>query len=114
MFGKKPPKIEKTRIERALGSSQPIPVEAAQTFGQSNKRRAPRKKIWAPCQLTWPPNGLVRAICIDVSETGARLRFSHKVVLVDRFRLSCPSLNLDHDCQIIRQDGFDASVRFVP
>ncbi len=113
MFGKKPPKIEKTRIERALGSSQPIPAEAAQTSRHSNKRKASRKNIWAPCQLTWPPNGLVRAICIDVSDTGARLRFSHKIVLVDRFRLSCPVLNLDHDCEIIRQDGFDASVRFV-
>lgn len=114
MFGKKPPKIEKSRIERALGNSRPAPADAAQASTNSDKRRSPLKKIWAPCRLSWPPNGSADGVCIDVSETGAQIRFRHKIIVPDELRLSCPRLNLNHDCEIVRQDGLDASVRFLP
>lgn len=113
MFGKKPPKIEKSQIERALGSSRPVPIEADQASRNSDKRRSPRRKIWAPCRLTWPPNASADGVCIDVSETGARIRFSHKIIVPDHLRISCPRLNLNQDCEIVRQDGLDASVRFL-
>ena len=39
MFGKKPPKIEKSQIERALGSSQPVPAQAALVSRNIDKRK---------------------------------------------------------------------------
>jgi len=114
MFGKKPPKIEKSQIERALGSSRPLPADAAQASRNSDKRKSPRRKIWAPCRLTWTPNGSADGVCIDVSETGALIRFRHKNVMPAHLRLSCPRLNLNCDCEIVRQDGLDVSVRFLP
>lgn len=114
MFEKKHPKIKKSQIKRALGSSQPLSAEAAQASGNSERRKSSRRKIWAPCRLTWSPNGSADGVCLDVSETSARIRFRHKIVVPVRFRLYCPRLDLNHDCELVRQDGFDASVRFLP
>ena len=113
MFGKKPPKIEKSQIERALGSSQPVPAEAAKVSRNIDKRRSPRRKIWAQCRLTWMPNGSADGMCVDVSETGALIRFGNKQVVPALLRLSCPRFNLNCDCEVIRQDGLDVSVRFI-
>ena len=113
MFGKKPPKIEKSQIERALGSSQPVPAQAALVSRNIDKRKSLRRKIWAPCRLTWMPNGSADGMCVDVSDTGALIRFGNKHVVPARLRLSCPRFNLNCDCEIIRQDGLDVSVRFL-
>lgn len=64
--------------------------------------------------MTWTPNGSADGVCIDVSETGALIRFRHKNVMPAHLRLSCPRLNLNCDCEIVRQDGLDVSVRFLP
>lgn len=112
MFGKKPPGIGKSRIEGALKSSKPTgPSSAA---NGSSKRKSPRQKAWAPCRLTWPPNGRADGVCLDASETGARIRFAHKVVVPDRFTLICPRLGLNRTCELSWQDDVDAAVRFIP
>jgi hypothetical protein len=51
---------------------------------------------------------------LDVSETGALIRFGNKHVVPAHLTLSCPRLNLNCDCEIVRQDGLDVSVRFLP
>lgn len=114
MFGKKLPSIGKSRIERALSSSQPVPVNPSMAPKNQGKRKSARKETWAPCRLTWPPNGRADGICIDVSGTGAQIRFSHRIIVPDHLRLASARLNLNCNCEIVRQDGFDASVRFLP
>lgn len=113
IFGKKPPKIEKSQIERALASSRLVPAHAAQASRITDKRKSPRRKIWAPCRLTWMPHGSADGMCVDVSETGALIRFRNKHVVPSHLRLSCPRLNLNCDCEIVRLDGLDVSVRFL-
>lgn len=113
MFGKKPPKIEKAQIARALGSSRPVPAHAAQVSRNTEKRKSPRRKIWAPCRLTWMPNGSADGMCVDLSETGALIRFRNKHVVPANLRLFCPRLNVNCDCKVVRQEGLDLSVRFL-
>lgn len=113
MFGKKPPEVGKSQIERALSSSKHAPASMLSGSKGSGKRKAAREKVWAPCRLIWAPNGRVEGVCIDVSETGARIRFSHKVIAPNQFTLICARLGLNRDCEIIWQDGFDAAVRFL-
>ena len=114
MFGKKPPKIEKLQIKRALSSSQPVPANPSTANKIQGKPKSARKKIWAPCRLTWPPNGRADGVCIDVSDTGAQIRFSHRIIVPDHLKLTSFRLNLNRNCEIVRQDGFDASVPFLP
>jgi hypothetical protein len=113
VFGKKPPGIRKSQIERALSSSQPAPAIAPSGPKGHGKRKSPREKVWAPCRLIWPPNGRADGVCIDVSETGARIRFSHKIIVPDHLTMICARHGLNTECEIVRQDGFDAAVRFL-
>jgi hypothetical protein len=114
VFGKKPPEIGKSQIDRALNSSKPAPASSPFLSKSAGKRKSPREKVWAACRLIWPPNGHADGVCIDVSNTGARIRFSHKIIVPGRLTLICARLGLNRECEIIRQDGFDAVVRFRP
>ncbi|MFN3911899.1 PilZ domain-containing protein [Hyphomonas sp.] len=77
-------------------------------------RKSARRKTWAPCRITWSPNGVADGVCIDVSETGAQIRFRQRITLRGRLLFTASSLNLNCACEVVRQEGYDASIRFLP
>jgi len=114
VFGKKPPGIGKSQIDRALNSSKPAPAGLPSPSRSAGKRKSTREKVWAPCRLIWPPNGRADGVCIDVSSNGAQIRCSHRIIVPDRLTLICARLGLNRECEMVRQDGFDAALRFRP
>ena len=110
-FKNKPEPIPGKRLMAVLSA---IASEGQARFSRSGRRPGTdRKATWAICVLTWKPKGRARGICIDVSETGARIRFRNKVVPPQAFQFVSPKLGLNVPARFVRQDGFDVSIEFI-
>lgn len=111
MFGKKPPPVSKERLSAATRTPAPSDQPAAQLIRR--RPRADRQSTWATCVLVWEPQGREEGVCIDISETGARIRFRNKVFLPAEFHFVSSKLGLNVRAEAVRQDGYDISIRFA-
>lgn len=111
MFRKRKSSLSLGQIQKRLNDAGHRPLENdGETF---NRRKSKRLKAWAVCTLVWPPNGRARGVCVNYSETGARIRFSHRVTLPPHFVLVSARMGFNHECELVRQEGFDISVQFT-
>ena len=99
----------KLRIDRA---ARPERNNKA-PFVQRRATRALRRKVWLPCQLIWGKNEVTRAICLDVSTSGARVRSFTSPSVSANLRFRCPGLGLDEKAVLVRQDGPDMAIAFL-
>jgi hypothetical protein len=111
MFGKRKTSIPADRLARVV--SQSPRAGTLREIKGTALNRSVRKNTWAPCALCWPPSSKESGICLDVSETGARLRFTRRVHAPRRCRFVCAKYNIATDCEIVRQDGYDLAVHFI-
>ena len=109
VFGKKPPAVSQERLSAALRTT--VPNEQIKSTRRAP--RANRESTWATCVLVWEPKGREEGVCIDISATGARLRFHHKVMLPARFHFVSAKLGINAPAEFIRQDGNDVAIRFT-
>ncbi len=110
MFKKKSGSISKQRLQQALGKRKAKP--AAMPKPRLQASRAERQQTWVPCLLCWPPNRKAHGICMDISETGARIRNRKRMPLPPRFRFQCPRLGIDTRARLVRQDDVDIAIAF--
>jgi hypothetical protein len=110
MFGKKP-RIKQGRIDGVLSQHKPPIAHPSPTAIKLS--RSERLQAWAPCMLSWSPNGSAEGICIDHSSSGARIRFVHKLNIPDEFRFVSVRLGISCDAALVRQDGYDAAIKFL-
>ena len=110
-FGKKPSPISKERLEAALRNG--VPSDNAQPTRTRRLPRSDRQSTWATCVLVWEPKGREEGVCVDISGTGARIRFSHKVFLPSRFHFVSSKLGINSPAEFVRQDGYDVAIRFL-
>lgn len=104
MFRKKnAPKISIDRIQSVLKAGA----------GPVKRPRAEREGTWADCELHWYGAGGVNGVLMDVSDTGARVRFVHRGALPGRVRLTCARLKLNRTAEVVRRDGTDVGLKFV-
>ncbi len=68
---------------------------------------------FASCFIYYPLNGCEKGVALDISNTGIRVRFRHKVVFPDRVIVHVPALNLRCEATIVRQDYFDVGFEFM-
>lgn len=54
-----------------------------------------------------------QGVAVDVSDTGARLRFHTSESMPPRIRLKIPKIKLDCDADIVWHRGVDVGVRFT-
>ena len=113
MFGKKNTPVSKERLQAALRGSVPEGAKPPQMQTHRRRPRADRQSTWATCVLVWEPKGREEGICIDISETGAKIRFSHKVFVPQRFFFVSSKLAINAAAEFVRQDGHDLAIRFV-
>lgn len=105
-FGKKVPPAERIKAatrERATRTVEKPPYS----------HRAERVPTYADCQVTFPLNGNERGIVINVSNTGARIRFRHRVSLPDRVIIHIPRFSVKVEAIVVRSDDFDVGLKFV-
>ncbi len=108
VFGKKPPPVSQERLSVALRATAPTDKIIPTRRGP----RADRKSTWATCVLVWEPKGREEGVCVDISETGARIRFRNKVTLPEEFFFVSSKLGINFPAEFIRQDGTDVAIRF--
>lgn len=111
VFGKKPTPVSKERLSAALRA--PAAAELPQLQRGRRVPRADRQSTWATCVLVWEPKGREEGVCIDISETGARIRFRAKVFLPAEFNFVSSKLGINAPAVFVRQDGYDVSIRFA-
>ena len=111
IFGRKPPPISKDRLAAVVGGG---------TNDQDGARRpkipmprSDRQSTWSRCVLVWEPASREEGICLDISETGARIRFTHKVYLPDRFNFVSSKLGINVPAAFVRHDLYDVIIRFI-
>lgn len=110
VFGKKPgTPISPERLSAALRTNAP----ADQTKFTRRAPRADRQSTWAPCVLVWEPKGREEGVCIDISESGARIRFRNKPMIPARFHFVSAKLGINTPAEFVRQDGQDIAIRFT-
>lgn len=106
--GSKSDRISEDAISRALASS----VRGAEN-PHRNKRDSERVTVYNQCQIVLPSGERRSARLVDVSETGARLRFMGPSRLPRRFHIHCPENGIDHEAEMIWQGGFEAGIAYI-
>ena len=76
------------------------------------RNRAHREAAWATCRVNWP-GGADSGVLLDVSDTGARVRFNHRPSLPQFVTLQVNVLSLTKNCEVVRTDGVDVGLKFV-
>lgn len=109
VFGKKPPAVSQERLSAALRTTAPNDLAKSTRRGP----RANRESTWATCVLVWEPKGREEGVCVDISVTGARIRFRNKVIVPARFFFVSAKLGINSPAEFVRQDGNDVAIRFV-
>jgi len=102
MFRKKKPVISQDRLKRVLG----------ETPDDKERQRAPRESAWATCRLTWA-GGSDSGVLLDISDTGARVRFNHRPSLPRIVELHVSVQSLSVKAEVVRTDGVDVGLRFL-
>lgn len=109
-FGKKPgTPISPERLSAALRNTAP----ADQPKIIRRTPRADRQATWATCVLVWEPKGREEGVCIDISETGARIRFRNKPMIPGKFFFVSAKLGINTPAEFVRQDGYDVAIHFT-
>jgi len=50
---------------------------------------------------------------MDISDTGARVRFFHRGVMPDTVRIIAPRLRLNRRARVVRRDETDIGLQFI-
>ena len=101
----------KIDIERAVGkAARPAPVMRPQI----NNRRGPRKGVWCVCSIETRGGEVREGVIIDVSKTGARIRFRSRGTLPQVVRIKASRIGLSRFARVVWQSEFDAGLEFVP
>jgi len=106
MFRKKKtsPAISADRIRAVLGEGTKIVYHP----------RKERAATWADCEISWDGSGGgEQGILMDISESGARVRFAHRGVMPKRVRIAVPRLGLKRLAEVVRVDETDVGLRFL-
>ena len=117
----------KVNLDRAVaGAAQPAPnsLEAQDSMQRtaptpvlrpmSNKRRGPRKDLWCVCSVETKGGEIREGVIVDISKTGARIRFRSRGTLPRVVRVKASRLGLKRFARIVWQSAFDAGLEFVP
>ena len=101
----------KVKLDRVV-KPKPKPVSVLQP--PSNRRASTRKGIWCICSVSSEMVDLREAVILDVSRTGARIRFRSRGTLPPVIRVKAARIGLNRRARVVWQSGFDAGLEFIP
>ncbi len=108
----------KVNLERAaIGAEReeapartPVPILRPET----NKRRGERRELWCICSVETKGGEKREGVIVDISKTGARVRFRSRGTLPSVVRVKASRIGLKRFARVIWQSAFDAGLEFVP
>lgn len=108
MFSSKP----KTRInlDRARTKpAAPIPIVRP----RADNREAVRKDVWCVCQVMSRDGAVREGVILDISATGARVRFRDRGELPDLVKIKASRIGLNRFARVVWQRTPDAGLEFA-
>lgn len=106
-------KAKRPDLQRAL-AQPPSLSDLVETLTRAHLERGPRKNVWCVCALSTNSENSREAIIIDVSRTGARVRFRQRCRLPGKVRIKAGRLGLNRMAEVVWQDNYNAGLRFIP
>ena len=102
----------KIDLDRAISkrSESTIPILRP----PSEKRRGARKGIWCVCSILTEAGDIREGIILDVSKTGARVRFRSRGTLPRVVKIKASRIGLNRYARVVWQSTFDAGFEFIP
>jgi hypothetical protein len=102
-----PTTLDVQRALRFAENPEPSPSEG--------RRAAARQSKWAVCKITFiDEHGSLSGVLVDVSETGARVRFVTGGGHISRqVRLEAPVIGLRRNAELVWRDRTEAGFRFT-
>jgi len=76
-------------------------------------RQAARKAIWCECSLGSSGSDARKAVIMDVSETGVRVRFHTRGSLPVQVRIRAGRIGLNRMARVVWQTVSDAGLEFI-
>jgi len=104
------PPGETESLPAAASPSRPKKVVRARPV--SNRRRAARDHAFAVCRVMTENGPLQEGVIVDISQTGARVRFKSRCRLPETLRIIAPRIKLDRTAHVVWQDINDAGLHF--
>ena len=100
----------KINLDRAkTSSSAPLPIVRPMI----DHRGAPRKGVWCVCQVMTREGAIREGIILDVSKTGARIRFRDRGELPDIVKIKASRIGLHRFARVVWQRSPDAGLEFI-
>ncbi|MDJ0921166.1 MAG: PilZ domain-containing protein [Henriciella sp.] len=111
MFKRTGPRSKKVDLSRMTQPSAMLPPKPLPRL--QKVRQDTRKPVWSECTIILPSGDKRIGILLDVSDSGARVRFRTRGNLPRGVRLVVPRLNLKRAATVVWQDTFTAGLHFL-
>ncbi len=111
MFSSKSKNKLKINLERASSSSSKRPIPVLRP--RAENRRMPRKGVWCVCSVYTEGGEAREGIILDVSKTGARIRFRSRGTLPEIVKIKASRIGLNRYARVAWQTTFDAGLEFI-
>lgn len=108
----------KVKLDRVAGEPArepdvaPVPLKILRPM--TNKRRGDRKDLWCICSVETKGGEVREGVIVDISNSGARIRFRSRGMLPRVVRIKASRIGLKRFARVIWQSAFDAGLEFVP
>ncbi|MCR9271011.1 MAG: PilZ domain-containing protein [Henriciella sp.] len=112
MFSSKSKNKVKVDLDRAKSSSSSAPIPVLRPTAEN--RRGPRKGLWCVCSVFSEAGEVREGIILDVSKTGARIRFRSRGSLPRVVKIKASRIGLNRYARVVWQSTFDAGLEFIP
>ncbi len=104
----------KADVSRVRSSTSHVLPDLKRELRWTEQRRAQRKGLWCVCLIATEAAPLREAIILDVSRTGARIRFRSKGRLPAKIMIKASRIGLNRGARVVWQTSFDAGIEFIP
>ncbi len=104
------PQIDMTRMRASMA---PLPVSAVATPKPAYDRVTPRADTWSVGKVTLTGGHIRECVLIDLSETGARIRFRTRGMLSRTVKLKASRHQIDREARVVWKDMYDAGLEFL-
>ena len=111
MFSTKSKTKVKVDLERASSSTSKKPMQVLRP--RSDNRRMPRKGVWCVCTVYSEGGAQREGIILDVSKSGARIRFRSRGTLPEIVKIKASRIGLNRFARVAWQSTFDAGLEFI-
>lgn len=111
MFSSKSKSKIKVNLDRAVGSTAETPIQVMRP--RRELRRGVRKGIWCVCSIYFESGEVREGIILDVSKTGARIRFRSKGEMPQVVKIKASRIGLNRFARVVWQSTFDAGLEFI-